>query len=289
MDEVEAASRARRFIAGLDLSRIGDSLDAYVDKIGAKVKSEPMGDGESGVAMIKNGSPRILLNSNESLARQRFTLCHEIAHVVLGLPTNHADIPSWVYAKRDANEAACDVFAAELLMPYFLFKPRMPFGEPSLEMLDNLASTFGTSFPATGSRFASLSDELCAFIFCESGRIRYSIRSTSLRAARGWIDLKMPIPPGSISHQLRCVPDSGSDSGYVSRDVWFSDWSKKDELFECARHYPVFDQTVALLWFEEEDGAPVRTNQQRDRDDEGFGLEELTGDLPWPGRSKRRP
>lgn len=289
MDEVEAASRARQFISGLDLSRIRDSLDVYVDKIGAKVKSEAMEVGESGVTMIKNGSPRILLNSNEGLARQRFTLCHEIAHVVLGLPTNHMDIPPWAYTKRDANEAACDVFAAELLMPYSLFKPMMSPDQPSFEMLDDLASTFGTSFPATGSRFASLSDEPCAFIFCESGRIRYAIRSTSLRAACGWVDLKAPIPSGSVSHELRGTGGSGSNSGYVPRDVWLSDWPKEDELFECARHYPTFDQTVALLWFEEDEQAPMRTVRYGTRYGEDQGLKELTGELPWPGRSKRRP
>jgi Zn-dependent peptidase ImmA (M78 family) len=289
MDEVEAASRARQFISGLDLSRIRESLDVYVDKIGAKVKSEPMGEGESGVTMIKNDSPRILLNSNESPARQRFTLCHEIAHVVLGLPTNHMDIPPWAYTKRDANEAACDVFAAELLMPYSLFKPMMSEDEPSLEMLDDLASKFGTSFPATGSRFASLCDEPSAFIFCESGRIRYSIRSTTLRAARGWIDLKAPIPTGSVSLELRSAGISGSDSGYVSRDIWFSDWPKEDELLECARHYTSLDQTVALLWFEEDNQVTMRTDRRGTRHEEDLGLQELTGELPWPGRSKRRP
>jgi len=78
-----------------------------------------MGDGESGTTLTRpDGKHVVTVNSRESIERQRFTVCHEIAHVILGLPSSHDGVPSWSYAKRHPNEIACDWFAGELLMPH---------------------------------------------------------------------------------------------------------------------------------------------------------------------------
>ena len=42
-----------------------------------------------------------------------------------------------------------------------------------------------------------------------------------------------------------------------------------------------------LLWFEEDD-LPERDFDRFGRRVESEGLAELTGDLPWPGKSRRR-
>jgi hypothetical protein len=112
------------------------------------------------------------VNSLETEERQRFTVCHEIAHIVLGLESSHDEVPSWSYAKRHPNEIACDTFAAELLMPYQQWLSAVPKEEPSLELIQHMADLFGTSFPAAASRFASLSDMPCAFVTMERGAVR---------------------------------------------------------------------------------------------------------------------
>jgi Zn-dependent peptidase ImmA (M78 family) len=71
------------------------------------------------------------VNGNDSDERQRFTACHEAAHIELGLPSEHAELPWWSYAKRSPNEILCDAFAAKLLMPYKLFKPLVDKAEIS--------------------------------------------------------------------------------------------------------------------------------------------------------------
>ena len=43
----------------------------------------------------------------------------------------------------------------------------------------------------------------------------------------------------------------------------------------------------SLLWFEDEDLAPAGVERQQREEDE-FGLAELDGILPWPGKSRRR-
>lgn len=118
----------------------------------------------SGYTITKpNGKHVITVNSLETEERQRFTICHEIAHIVLDLESSHKEVPSWSYAKRHPNEIACDTFAAELLMPYQQWLSLVPKEEPSLELIQRMADLFGTSFPAAASRFACLSDMPCAF------------------------------------------------------------------------------------------------------------------------------
>lgn len=110
-----------------------------------------------------------------------FTICHEIAHIELKLGSRHDEVPPWLYAKRDPNERLCDIFAAELLMPYRLWKASVPKGGPSLAVIEAMARDFKASFPAAASRFAELSDIACAFVTMERGTVSYSARSTSLR------------------------------------------------------------------------------------------------------------
>lgn len=60
------------------------------------------------------------------------------------------------------------------------------------------------------------------------------------------------------------------------------------DLTEMSRHYSGSDTTISLLWFEESD-LPEREFDRFGRQiEEDTGLKELTGELPWPGKRKRR-
>ncbi len=160
---------------------------------------------------------------------------------------------AWLYAKRDINEVVCDTFAAELLMPYKMFKDKIPEDEPSVEVIECLAKEFKTSFPAAASRYATLIDIPCAFVTMEGGYVRYAARSTALRKVRARIPCKSVIPTSSVAHRLRSESCSLIETNEVAQDVWFEEWEKGLDLWEMSRHYPRFDTTLSLLWFSEED------------------------------------
>lgn len=171
MDELDVAQRARSFIAGVDISDMQNDLTAYIRAANAKLVKEELAEGESGYTVTKpNGKHVITVNALETEERQRFTVCHEIAHIVLGLPSSHDEVPSLSYAKRDVNEVMCDVFAAELLMPFVQWKAKVHKSEPSAAVIDYLAAEFRTSFPAAASRYASLADIPCAYVTMERER-----------------------------------------------------------------------------------------------------------------------
>jgi Zn-dependent peptidase ImmA (M78 family) len=289
MDELTATLRARSFVGKVAPPSFPVDLQLYADQANARIKvAYDLGNDEDGFSMMKpKGGYGICVNGNQTVERQRFTICHELAHITLGLPSQHGGDPSWNYSKRAPNEVLCDVFAAELLLPYKLFKPLVDEADPSLTIVSDLARQFEASLVSTGSRFAALSGLPCAFVLSQGGKVRYASRSTSLRAARGWIPLGGTLPATSIAERCR-NGENQSGPEEIDAEIWFPDWENDGTLVEDALHVRAYDQTLSLLWFEDEADLRPRDESREAREEDLEGLAELDGMLPWPGKSKRR-
>jgi len=123
--------------------RSGDeSLDAVACKLGVSRIIEQRLPFEGGLFQLPDGELVIKLNSGSSFVRKRFTLAHEIAHLLLNT----------VPAHRSGNrtdedlERTCDSIAAELLMPTEEATNYIRgLGSPSPENLKAIASMFTVS------------------------------------------------------------------------------------------------------------------------------------------------
>ncbi len=112
--EVLAKHRVKR--APVDVRRIAEEY--------AHVMERPLAGDVSGVLVpIDGGAWAILVNATHSASRQRFTIAHELGHLLLhGYTAPHADRG---FKFRDARssegsameEIQANQFAAELLMP----------------------------------------------------------------------------------------------------------------------------------------------------------------------------
>jgi hypothetical protein len=287
MDELSAVFKARDFVNKVAPAGIPVSVKAYAEAMGATIYVDhELESDELGYCAEIKGKLRIAVNGGDDEPRRRFTVCHEIAHRVLELPSEHSGVATWSYAKRSPNEILCDVFAAELLLPYKLFKPLVEKSDISLAAIDDLAELGVVSNMATGSRFATLARAPCAFVLAEQGKVRYAARSTALREAKAWVPLRAPLPEGSVAARRRAgiACDTPEE---IEADVWFNDWARGGTLLEDARHLKQWDQTVALIWFEDEE-LPSETRDHRQREEEETGLAELDGILPWPGKKRRK-
>lgn len=286
MDELTAVLRARALVAKVNPGAIPVSVETYAESVGATIRREPdMEPDEAGWSFKNNGRHYICVNANDSPERGRFTVCHEIAHIVLELPSDHKELPWWSYAQRSPDEIMCDVFAAELLLPHHLFKSEVERAEISFGAIDQLADLAEVSTTATGSRFATAIDAPCAFVLSEKGKVRYAARSTSLREAGAWIQPGMKLPRGTLSELAR-AGKTPSETGESHADLWFADWKRGGTLIEAARHLKKWDQTLTLLWFEDEEVPPLWRSEREE--EEALGLRELDGILPWPGKKRRR-
>jgi uncharacterized protein DUF955 len=287
MDELSAVLKARGLINKVAPTGIPVSVKAYADQVGAVIHIDhDLKPDELGFCTSIKGKYYVTVNGNDGEERQRFTVCHELAHIVLGLPSEHNEMPWWSYVKRSPNEILCDVFAAELLLPFKLFKPLVDKSNICLAAVDDLAKRFVASNMATGSRFATFVSAPCAFVLSEQGNVRYASRSTALRDAKAWIPLRTALPQGSVAARLRA---GGTCSGpeEMAADLWFSDWDRGGVFLEDAWHLAQWDQTVALIWFEDEE-VPAPERDRHRREEEESGLAELDGVLPWPGKKRRK-
>src|SRR3546814_16131598 len=77
--------KARDFIAQCGPSALPASVDAYAHQIGGIVKVEPLEEHEDAWSVrLTNGKYRICVNCAHNASRQRFSVCHEVAHVEIG-------------------------------------------------------------------------------------------------------------------------------------------------------------------------------------------------------------
>lgn len=287
MDEREVEDRARRLVRQVGPTTLPVDVVAYAAAIGAAIKEDAkMAEGESGYSYALRGKRYIVVNPNEPVARRRFTVCHEIAHFALELPSEHGEISGGNSVKRAPNEIACDIFAAELLLPASIVLPLVRKADPGLDAIKALSVLANASFPCTGSRFAAFANIPCAFVFGDGGIIRSVVSSTPLRQARAWIDRGRMLAPESLAAILR---GGAAYEGPISidGDIWFSDWASGINLVEDARYDQTWDQSFSFVWFEDaEEISAARIPFTNSFEDEG--LKELDGNLPWPGKRRRK-
>jgi Zn-dependent peptidase ImmA (M78 family) len=293
MDEFDAILKARQLVMKVNPTTIPVPVELYAREVGAVIRPQTdMGPDEAGSCFEIKGKRFICTNANDRLERQRFSVCHEVAHLSLGLPSQHQSLPWWSYAKRPLAEILCDVFAAELLLPYDLFHPEAEKASIGLSSIDNLADRFAASVTATGSRFAYVVSAPVAFVLSEKGTVRYASRSKPLRDASAWIPTRLDVPDGSLSKSLRAGTSVDSKDA-VDADLWFSEWERGGILAEEVRYLAQWDQTLTLLWFEDEEvpGRKIRDERgeiHEDEDSEGDALlKELDGNLRWPSKQRR--
>lgn len=284
MDEFTVILKARELVQRVKVNSIPVPVERYLQAFNCDLKLDnTLRPGQSGCSFEHKGKRYVVVNDKESEERQRFTVCHEVAHIDLGLPSDH-DAPLWSYAKRPQNEIFCDIYATELLLPYQLFRPLACKAEIGFAAINDLADKFEASVTSTGSRFAAELDLPCAFVLSETGKVKYASRSKALREMNAWIHPGTLLPPTSASAAAR-NGNRNQNTEEIAADVWFSDWRKGGWLLEEARHLPRYDQTLTLLWFDE--GDEPRSQKVRANEDDGL-LKELDGNLPWPGKRRRR-
>jgi Zn-dependent peptidase ImmA (M78 family) len=291
LDEAGVVLRARRLSRDLTIEQIQQPLQAFVEAVTALPSGivlrfdESLTESEAGHTLVVAGKRFIVLNGNDSPGRQRFTAGHEIAHIVLDLPTEHDDGGS-EFARRSPNEVFCDLFAAELILPRHLLQPRIEDSDFGFTGIEDLANTFVASLAATGTRFAELCDRPCAVILMKDGFVRYAKRSKTFQETGAWIQPGGKAPSESFAARLM---RSEQIDGPIEVDAtaWLEDWKHGGRVMEDARHFPRWNQTLSLIWFER-DRIPSSENDYSDDEDDEPALRPLDGVLPWPGKSRRR-
>lgn len=139
------------------------NVDRVARRLGLVVQYRPFNGDLSGMSFVKEGVPVIGVNALHHVNRQRFTLAHELAHVLL----HRDELASEVHVlNRDAVtetgtdpfEVEANAFASELLMPELWVRaeigPRWDVHDD--ELITRLAKRFGVSTLAVQNRLSAL-------------------------------------------------------------------------------------------------------------------------------------
>ncbi|HEY3546481.1 MAG TPA: ImmA/IrrE family metallo-endopeptidase [Propionicimonas sp.] len=121
-----ADDQAARLLAEAGVSKAPVDVDKLAKHLGAQVVYEHYNQGDvSGMLVRQEGTTIIGVNSMHAATRQRFTIAHELGHLVLHrgralvldtpVRVNFRDRTSSLATDREEMEA--NRFAAELLMP----------------------------------------------------------------------------------------------------------------------------------------------------------------------------
>jgi Zn-dependent peptidase ImmA (M78 family) len=158
-----ARQKARDLIKRFGIKSLPVNVERIARSLEVKVEFSPFDDGLSGMALIKDGVPVIGVNSQHHPNRQRFTIAHELAHIVLHpeelTKAVHVDKGSLRRDRVSAQgtddlEIEANAFAAELLMPEELLSAaldeKLDLEDP--QVLESLANRFRVSLIALQHR-----------------------------------------------------------------------------------------------------------------------------------------
>ena len=291
LDKNIVISRARQLLKDFGICQAPIDVDALALYLGFHVSRKELPDGEAGSTFERRGKKHILINEKDGLNRQRFTILHELAHHILQLPSQHGEKVHSdeleQFKGRPKEEALCDLFAAECLVPWQIIQPLAVQDNFTLEGLTTLSDHFQASRSCVASRFAQASQDLLAYVVAEGGIIQYSRISKKLRESKICIKRKVPLPQASAA--CKAIQSGTNEFDVFSSELDGNDWSNSDGAqrfvcFEEATYYAPTEQTQSFLVFEEVEVNSISNHHQKlDYDDEL--LEELSG---YPGWSKPR-
>jgi Zn-dependent peptidase ImmA (M78 family) len=200
----------------------------------------------------KRGLIRVKADIPE-LGRKRFAAAHEIGHWRM-----HAKISQILACtaqdmvaryKSSPPEIEANYFAAELLMPEFLFGPRTFNVYPSAERVRELADEFQTSLTATVRRFCDLSKDYCAVVLSEAGKVKWVRASAQLEPFMGR-EPGEQLPANSVAADVFAKRSFSTEPHSLDASVWLRtvDDLETDEVFEQVIPQPAYNSVLSLLW-----------------------------------------
>jgi Zn-dependent peptidase ImmA (M78 family) len=164
---------ARRLLTKYAVTGAPVPVDRIAEGEGAQIARHHFDGSESGFILREGKRAIIGVNTRTSVRRQRFTIAHEIGHLLLHsgkLIVDHAVRVNWrdetSSQATDEQEIAANAFAAELLMPSDLvfshlasYVEDMRVNNEAIgrdELIAQLARIFNVSTEAMGYRLINL-------------------------------------------------------------------------------------------------------------------------------------
>lgn len=224
------------------------NLDAIAEIMGVTIRVISLDGCEARIT--GNGNKAVVaINSKSSIERQRFSIGHELGHWHFHrhkvLMCQAADIDGHGSKAKQAEQVA-DRFAADLLMPRYLFQPAMrQHPKLTFKTIRSLAEQFGSSLTATAIRCVE-SKNASAILVCHDANGRKWFRRSPDVPDRWFPQSTLDCDSPAFDLMFKNTPDDLLLQR-IPADAWF-DRSEAQyyEIREQSAHIG-FGQILTLL------------------------------------------
>lgn len=212
-----------------------------------------------GVLILRpsTGKGIICVNSLVSeQGRKNFTIAHEFGHWCMdSFEQNAFFCPRGVIESFKPTikpmELRANEFAAEFLMPQFIYQPLVDARAPGWNEIKELAVLSQTTLTATAIRFMDLTDEACCLIVSQAGRIAWFRKSRDFRLYVQ-MDNRL-LSPGTVAYAIFQGDTPLDRFEDVKADNWVSGRGVKPytEILEWSLPLNSYGHILTLLYDEE--------------------------------------
>lgn len=249
----KAISIAQQILNEFSISNPTDILiEAIAYERGVYVEEKAI-SGAEGRLFCRGNKGIVAVNSNiPEVGRKRFVVAHELGHFEL-----HRKLEKFSICDEDAfvdwhrkrpHETEANEFAAELLMPSYLFRPACKSNAPSMKIVENLASDYKTSLTATAIRYVDIGWFPITLICSQNGIVKWFRSSQDFHYR--------VISIGSKIHKDSCAFDfytkgtAPDEPQMILPRVWFNDYKLTDDqyFFEQCVALPRYNSVLSLIW-----------------------------------------
>ena len=198
----------------------------------------------------------IFYNGKASPERQRFTIAHELGHLILhrGQQQSFNCDKESVYSGIDTIrtiEREADDFASNLLMPGDLLRDWISNQRIDLRALSAIAKRFQVSFEALCIRFIKFTTQRAILVYWDNGFVKYEWRSSSAIKTRARIrrtdDPQEPLP-GTLAADASVTQEW--DGTEMSAAIWCPEEAQHMKLREFKHSFGARDRVLTLLLLE---------------------------------------
>jgi hypothetical protein len=225
-------------------------IEALAAHCGATILDEPLAGCEA--RLIGYGDRAVItVNSASSVERRRFSAAHELGHWVRDRGRVAVACSEEMLAGKwqdKSRESGANRFAADLLLPDPIFRPRAKNRPITLSTVRGLGTAFRTSVTATAIRLVELGS-LPGMVICSGPKGRlWFVKGPDVPMAL--FPLRAP-GKGSVAYDLLQGKMDAGDAD-VEADNWIDHpEAGRYEIHEDSMHITK-DLVLTLLWWKDE-------------------------------------
>ena len=194
-------------------------LNKIASRLSIKIEHHDLGEGIEGACKSDGLYRFIVLKRNLESTKERFTLAHEIGHLLI----HHAsflcdtDVLS-MFRTHNSDEQEANDFAAELLIPSRACINILEKADLEISVIKQVAEQFGTSLAVASIKLTQLFSDNAVVLWHDGKKVKWRVKSDSC-----YFRISDVVPDTSLAHRTsdgeRIIKDHVDPEMWIDKEV----------------------------------------------------------------------